>query len=356
MSLEANTQPSTHPDAGLRIDISAAVKAQFDHLAGQPNNFNFISSLPDTGTVHLPTVEVHHNLPAAGRTLHNGQPGHHEHAPQHHHPYLPHHHLQAATQRAPEHHAVSHPHHKTSATQSHETQRRATGYIPEEPEATRVSTRPVPGRAPTAAEQLHQMKQLRQPGGETFHHPPADQPRVAREGQRQFETFAPAGGAWTEQVLKNTIAFLDGKSPQMLEAGLDPRLGCARCVTQFGHRAYGLPITDSVANLESEMRARNFERVPLNSETMAHMQPGDIIVGHRSARTGEGPLHGHTAVYMGDGKIFNSNAVEKKMIAEPLDIFTKPLYDGAGRLHMNGYSDVWIYRPRTGTNSALASN
>ncbi|MBU6455779.1 MAG: hypothetical protein KGS72_28675 [Cyanobacteria bacterium REEB67] len=171
------------------------------------------------------------------------------------------------------------------------------------------------------------------------------------QGARLFDETVPGSNSWTARVLNDTIASLEGKSPQVLERGLDPRLGCARCVTQFGHRAYGLPITDSVANLESSMQARNFERVPLNAETIGQLQPGDIIVGHRNGRLNGEPLHGHTAVYKGDGQVFNNNAITKTMISESLDIFKQPLYDRSGRMHMNGYSDVWIYRPRTNVQS-----
>jgi hypothetical protein len=167
------------------------------------------------------------------------------------------------------------------------------------------------------------------------------------QGPRLFDDSVPGSNSWTARVLNDTIATLEGRSPQILERGLDPRLGCARCVTQFGHRAYGLPITDSVANLESSMQARNFERVPLNSETIGQLRPGDIIVGHRNGRLNGEPLHGHTAVYKGDGQVFNNNAITKTMISESVDIFKQPLYDRSGRMHMNGYSDVWIYRPRT---------
>jgi hypothetical protein len=188
-------------------------------------------------------------------------------------------------------------------------------------------------------------------------HEPRDLPARPTEGRalngrdqqsvRLFDETVPGHNSWTERVLNDTIASLQGRSPQILEAGLDPRLGCARCVTQFGHRAYGLPITDSVANLESSMQARNFERVPMNSETIGQLKPGDIIVGHRNGRLNGEPLHGHTAVYMGDGQVFNNNAVTKTMIPESLNIFKQPLYDNGGKMHMNGYSDVWIYRPRT---------
>jgi hypothetical protein len=163
------------------------------------------------------------------------------------------------------------------------------------------------------------------------------------------ESFAhPVSGslAWTEKVLRETVASLEGKSPQVLERALDPRLGCARCVTQFGHRAYGLPITDSVANLEASMQARNFERVPMNAQTIAQMQPGDIVVGHRNGGAGGGGLHGHTAIYLGDNTIFSDNSLTGKMTTASLNSFREPLKDRNGHINQNGYSDVWIYRPR----------
>ncbi len=377
MSRELYSQPNL--DANILTNGDMIGTNNWQHqitplAAGKPD---VQDTKPDTGNSHLPSFDI---LPHQGQKQtdhpapgHTGKehPGHEHPLPSHtyhakgavhhwhghklqiHHGHLPTHHGHAGdahqTQPGGAHHAGEH---QAQAHQDHLLHPQPAHLLrPDQPHSGTVEQKPgtVEQRPGSISHDWHTRVTMpgTEFGGDASLTPRHHLGTYVPHGSAIFESLAPAGGAWTEQVLKSTIADLQGKSPQTLEAGIDPRLGCARCVTQFGHRAYGLPITDSVANLESSMQARNFERVPLNAETMAHMQPGDIIVGHRTARPGEGPLHGHTAVYMGNGQVFNNNAIERKMIAEPLGIFQKPLYDGTGRLHMNGFSDVWIYRPRS---------
>ena len=322
-----DVQPETSPlnSAPVRLDLNAA-----DFQIGRaifpaaPQSYSTEAQLPQVNFMGAETSQYNahaldHNGHHVGHYHHKTEPHHHHHQlEQHHHQTEPHH--QASHQYV--HHRPAHPSEARSLSE-------------EQIAAIRNSWQNKVGDSPYAQrpEQIARPADTRiAPSREYGEQPPAPS--------------RPGNNAWTSRVLDETVSSLEGKSPQVLERALDPRLGCARCVTQFGHRAYGLPITDSVANLESSMQARNFTRVPMNAETIAQMAPGDIIVGHRNATLHGAPLHGHTAVYMGDGKIFNNNAFTKTMITESLDTFQQPLHDRNGRMHMNGYSDVWIYRPR----------
>jgi hypothetical protein len=112
--------------------------------------------------------------------------------------------------------------------------------------------------------------------------------------------------------LKYTVDSMVGHSIREYDRRVPETLGCARFVSAALERAYGLPIRDSgCSSLEQSLKRHGFVAVPLDQA-----QPGDVIIGHRSAGD-----HGHAAIYYGNGMIANNSSNERRIAIQSVNKF-----------------------------------
>ncbi|MBP9090695.1 C40 family peptidase [bacterium] len=121
------------------------------------------------------------------------------------------------------------------------------------------------------------------------------------------------------------------------------RLGCTTAVSQVLNEIDpDITVTSNNRAFARDLEAHGYERVPL-----AEIKPGDVIIGKRP----DG-MPGHSAIYMGDGKVFNNNSNSQQMQIDGVEKFSQGMHDQNGRWNKNGFSETVVYRKAQATSGA----
>ena len=138
------------------------------------------------------------------------------------------------------------------------------------------------------------------------------------------------------------LSAVNRRLGQSLEVA-NRRLGCAVAVSQVLNEVDpSLSVTNNNRALAKDLEAHGYKAVP-----QSELKPGDVIIGKRP----DG-MPGHTAIYMGDGKVFNNNSDSGKMQIDDLAKFSQGMHDANGRWNKNGFSEVIIYRKPDSSQTA----
>lgn len=137
-------------------------------------------------------------------------------------------------------------------------------------------------------------------------------------------------------------AAVDKRLGQSLDVG-NRRLGCTVAVSQvLSEIDPEITVTSNNRALARDLEAHGYERVPL-----AEIKPGDVIIGKRP----DG-MPGHSAIYMGDGKVFNNNSNSEQMQIDGVEKFSQGMHDQNGHWNKNGFSETVVYRKAPANSGA----
>jgi hypothetical protein len=143
---------------------------------------------------------------------------------------------------------------------------------------------------------------------------------------------------------------LEGTSIRDLDPEINPRLGCALAVSASLHEIDpSFPITNNNKQLAQLLKKHGYEAVPQNGVDQANMEPGDVVIGTRPAG-----MPGHSAIYKGEGRVFENNSDTGTISGDGnFDQFKSKMHDASGRWNKNGFSEVAVYRkvPVVGTGN-----
>lgn len=90
------------------------------------------------------------------------------------------------------------------------------------------------------------------------------------------------------------------------------RLGCVKAVSMLVDQAFGYNTNDvNTRTFEKDLRDKGFAEVAVSD-----IKPGDVILGYRA----DGD-YSHSALYMGNGKIFNNDSDAGTMQIQSIDKF-----------------------------------
>lgn len=138
------------------------------------------------------------------------------------------------------------------------------------------------------------------------------------------------------------LASVDKRLGQSLDVA-NRRLGCTTAVSQvLSEIDPEITVTSNNRAFARDLEAHGYERVPL-----AEIKPGDVIIGKRP----DG-MPGHSAIYMGDGKVFNNNSNSQQMQIDGVEKFSQGMHDQNGRWNKNGFSETVVYRKAQATSGA----
>ncbi len=113
--------------------------------------------------------------------------------------------------------------------------------------------------------------------------------------------------------LIRTTDGLDGRSITQFDRSVTEDLGCARAVGLAISKAYGYDIREvNVNRLENKLRTLGFSEVSSTRD----VKPGDVIIAYR-----ENGDYSHSAIYLGNGEIFNNDSKTGVMRRESIDKF-----------------------------------
>ena len=106
---------------------------------------------------------------------------------------------------------------------------------------------------------------------------------------------------------------LDGLSITRFDRSVTEDLGCARAVSLALSKAYGYDIREvNVNRLENKLRNLGFSQVSSTRD----VKPGDVIIAYR-----ENGDYSHSAIYLGNGEIFNNDSKTGVMRRESIEKF-----------------------------------
>lgn len=106
---------------------------------------------------------------------------------------------------------------------------------------------------------------------------------------------------------------LDGLSITRFDRSVTEDLGCARAVSLALSKAYGYDIREvNVNRLENKLRNLGFSQVSSTRD----VKPGDVILAYR-----ENGDYSHSAIYLGNGEIFNNDSKTGVMRRESIEKF-----------------------------------
>lgn len=146
-----------------------------------------------------------------------------------------------------------------------------------------------------------------------------NRPELIRVNQREYSAERPqAPGQWTPydfaafRSLNQATSRLEGRSIREFDRNIDPDVGCARSVSQALSDAYGYNIREvNVRKLEGTLRGLGFTEVSTRD-----IKPSDVILAYRASTD-----YSHSAIYMGNGQIFNNDSELGIMRRQSIDKF-----------------------------------
>lgn len=113
--------------------------------------------------------------------------------------------------------------------------------------------------------------------------------------------------------LVNVTNNLDQRSLREFDPNIDPDVGCARAVSLAVSQAYGISVNEvNVNRLESRLRGLGFQEV----NSTRDIKPGDVILAYRPNQD-----YSHSAIYMGNGMIFNNDSETQVMRQQSINKF-----------------------------------
>lgn len=147
----------------------------------------------------------------------------------------------------------------------------------------------------------------------------ARRPEMVPVAQREYSAERPqAPGRWTQydfaafESLNTATSRLEGRSIKEFDRSIDPDVGCARSVSQALSDAYGYNIREvNVRKLEGTLRGLGFTEVSTKD-----IKPSDVILAYRANTD-----YSHSAIYMGNGQIFNNDSELGIMRRQSIDKF-----------------------------------
>ncbi|MBK7837205.1 MAG: hypothetical protein IPP57_19370 [Candidatus Obscuribacter sp.] len=147
----------------------------------------------------------------------------------------------------------------------------------------------------------------------------ARRPEMTQVAQREYSAERPqAPGQWTRydfaafESLNQATSRLEGRSIKEFDRNIDPDVGCARSVSQALSDAYGYNIREvNVRKLEGTLRGLGFTEVSTRD-----IKPSDVILAYRANTD-----YSHSAIYMGNGQIFNNDSELGIMRRQSIDKF-----------------------------------
>lgn len=126
-------------------------------------------------------------------------------------------------------------------------------------------------------------------------------------------------GDWSDNQLAayrslvNVTNNLDQRSLKEFDPNIDPDVGCARAVSLAVSQAYGINVNEvNVNRLESRLRGLGFQEV----NSTRDIKPGDVILAYRPNQD-----YSHSAIYMGNGMIFNNDSETQVMRQQSINKF-----------------------------------
>lgn len=106
---------------------------------------------------------------------------------------------------------------------------------------------------------------------------------------------------------------LDQRSLKEFDPSIDPDVGCARAVSLAVSQAYGINVNEvNVNRLETRLRGLGFQEV----NSTRDIKPGDVILAYRPNQD-----YSHSAIYMGNGMIFNNDSETQLMRQQSINKF-----------------------------------
>lgn len=149
---------------------------------------------------------------------------------------------------------------------------------------------------------------------------------AARDSQTVQDSQSPSS-----DVLQQAV---DKRLGQSLDVA-NRRLGCTTAVSQvLSEIDPEIKVSNNNSAFARDLEAHGYEKVAL-----ADIKPGDVIIGKRP----DG-MPGHSAIYMGDGKVFNNNSNSQQMQIDGVEKFAQGMHDQNGRWNKNGFSETVVYR------------
>lgn len=144
-------------------------------------------------------------------------------------------------------------------------------------------------------------------------------PEMTQVAQREYSAERPQGSwQWTRydfaafESLNLATSRLEGRSIKEFDHNIDPDVGCARSVSQALSDAYGYNIREvNVRKLEGTLRGLGFTEVSTRD-----IKPSDVILAYRANTD-----YSHSAIYMGNGKVFNNDSELGIMRRQSVDRF-----------------------------------
>jgi hypothetical protein len=163
--------------------------------------------------------------------------------------------------------------------------------------------------------------------------PPEMQSDMQSEMQPvQYAQYRPEGGergnsrdgrrhSWTEGEIRDfyrlddTVSGLNGQSINRFFPNMDPDVACAKAVSLAIKKAWGYNVDEvNVNRLEQRLRGFGFTQV----SSPRDVKPGDVILAYR-----EQGDYSHSAIYMGNDRIFNNDSKTGLMRMESITKFNE---------------------------------
>lgn len=165
---------------------------------------------------------------------------------------------------------------------------------------------------------------------DSYNRGPLDGSEYQRDGRMQTVQYRPeasdrvqrqesSSGDWSDnqmaayRSLVNVTSNLDQRSLKEFDPNIDPDVGCARAVSLAVSQAYGVNVNEvNVNRLESRLRGLGFQEV----NSTRDIKPGDVILAYRPNND-----YSHSAIYMGNGMIFNNDSETQLMRQQSINKF-----------------------------------
>lgn len=165
---------------------------------------------------------------------------------------------------------------------------------------------------------------------DSYNRGPLDGSEYQQDGRMQTVQYRPeasdrvqrqesSSGDWSDnqmaayRSLVNVTNNLDQRSLKEFDPNIDPDVGCARAVSLAVSQAYGVNVNEvNVNRLESRLRGLGFQEV----NSTRDIKPGDVILAYRPNND-----YSHSAIYMGNGMIFNNDSETQLMRQQSINKF-----------------------------------
>lgn len=141
------------------------------------------------------------------------------------------------------------------------------------------------------------------------------------DGQERGNSRDGRRHSWTEGEIRDfyrlddTVAGLNGQSINRFFPNMDPDVACAKAVSLAIKKAWGYNVDEVNVN-RLEQRLRGFGFTQVNSPR--DVKPGDVILAYR-----EQGDYSHSAIYMGNDRIFNNDSKTGLMRMESITKFNE---------------------------------